>query len=253
MGFQDRDYYRNDPTTAGRRVGSAGPWTVNTWIIVVCVAVYLVNMFTQGQAIVRTPQGDVRIPTDGLLYLWGYFSFETAIQHAQVWRFVTFQFLHDQQSITHIVFNMFGLYFFGPMIESMLGRRRYLAFYLLCGAAGPIAYLLLQYIPVLPMDTQTPLIGASAGVYGVLIAAAVKAPNTWIQLMFPPVPMKLKTLAWCLIGVAAISVFTRTSNAGGEAAHLGGAAMGFYLITHANLLNWAERLVKRKPYMKIAD
>ncbi len=250
MGIADRDYYRHDPRDSGRRVGTMSAWTVNTWIIVVNVAVYVLNALTR-PGVYRTARGPVEYL--GALGEWGYFSFELAFQKLQLWRLFTFQFLHDPFSITHVAFNMFGLYMFGPMIEDLLGRRRYLAFYLLCGIAGPLMYLIIMSLGILQMNVSTPLIGASAGVYGVLIAAARVAPNAWVQLLFPPIPMQLRTLAWVMIGVAVVVVFSRGNNAGGEAAHLGGAAMGFWLISNPNVLNLAERIVKRKPRMRIAE
>jgi membrane associated rhomboid family serine protease len=255
MGIGKLDYYRHDPRDAGRRVGSMSAWTVNTWIIVINVAVYVLNALTgvTPPRIGMTPQGPRIVQYGGLLYEWGFFSFEAAFQKLQLWRLVTFQFLHDPYSITHVAFNMFGLYMFGPMIENMLGRRRYLAFYLLCGIAGPLMYLIIMSTGILEMDTRTALIGASAGVYGVLIAAARVAPNTWVQLLFPPIPMQLRTLAWVMIGIAVVVVFSRGHNAGGEAAHLGGAAMGLWLISNPNILNVAERIVKRRPRMRIAE
>jgi membrane associated rhomboid family serine protease len=256
MGIADRDYYRNDPRDAGRRVGSMSAWTVNTWIIVINVSVFILNALTGPHpgGFVRSALGIVPVPPYlGAIGEAGYFSFAKAFQELQLWRIVTFQFLHDPFSITHVAFNMFGLYMFGPMIENMLGRRRYLAFYLLCGVAGPLMYLLIMSSGLLTMDVHTPLIGASAGVYGVLIAAARMAPSAWVQLLFPPIPMQLRTLAWIMIGMAVLVVFTRGSNAGGEAAHLGGAAMGFWLISNPNVLNVAEKLVKRKPRMRIAQ
>ncbi|MFT3785683.1 MAG: rhomboid family intramembrane serine protease [Tepidisphaeraceae bacterium] len=257
MGFQDRDYYRNDPMTAGRRAGSMSAWTVNTWIIVINIAVYIVNALTmksgRATALVDETGRIVALqPYEGLLYHWGYFSFDKAISQLQAWRFISFQFLHDPTTITHILFNMFALYMFGPFVESLLGRRRYLAFYLLCGIAGPIMYILIQASHILPMERSVPLIGASAGVFGVLIATARIAPNAMIQLLFPPIPMKLKTFAWVMIGIAVFTVFTNGRNAGGEAAHLGGAAMGLWLISNPNVLNLAERLGgPRRPKMRI--
>jgi membrane associated rhomboid family serine protease len=82
-----------------------------------------------------------------------------------------------------------------------------------------------------------PLVGASAGIFGVLIAAAFVAPNATIMLLFPPIPMQLRTFAWVLIAIAVFSVFTAGHNAGGEAAHLGGAAMGAALMSNPRVLN----------------
>lgn len=244
MAFHERGYYR-DPTDSGPGgyggFGGApgGPggggvfgamklWSFNTWIIVINILVFVVDRLLVAWA-------DTMLLTD-----WGCFSAETAILGGQVWRFVTFQFLHA--SLGHIFFNMLALYFFGRMVESYLGSKRYLAFYLISGVAGAMAYLALWGVGVLNYEVGTPLVGASAGVFGVLIGAATVAPNTTVMLLFPPIPMKLRTLAWVLVGIGALMVMTGGNNAGGQAAHLGGAAMGFLLIRNARRLDWANRV-----------
>jgi membrane associated rhomboid family serine protease len=82
-------------------------------------------------------------------------------------------------------------------------------------------------------------------VFGVLAAAAVIAPREYVELIFPPTPVRLRTMAVILLGVAAYTVFfhshTPGLNAGGEAAHLGGALMGLYLIKRPDALDWADR------------
>jgi len=165
----------------------------------------------------------------------------------EVWRLITFQFLHAD--LMHIGFNMLGLFMFGGIVEQQLGGRRYLAFYLACGAFGGIAYLLLNaigYTLASSMDVTlpgllinlptTPLVGASAGVFGVIVACAYIAPDLRVQLIFPPVPMRLKTMAYAYVALAAINLFFGSDNAGGEAAHLGGAISGFILIRNSHLL-----------------
>jgi membrane associated rhomboid family serine protease len=140
---------------------------------------------------------------------------------------------------------MMALYFFGPLVEYYLGARRYLAFYLLCGMAGGAAYLLLWAVGahaqdprwILIVDPRTPLVGASAGIFGILIAAARIAPDARVMLLFPPIPMRLRTLAWVLLGLAAYTVIFHGANAGGQAAHLGGAAVGAVLIQFPRALN----------------
>lgn len=176
---------------------------------------------------------------------WLHFSTAKFFQ-LEVWRLIGFQFLHDQGNISHILFNMLGLFFFGGLVEGYLGPRRYAAFYLVCGIFGALTYLLLNLIAnVLPAgynvpgllfnDIHTPLIGASAGVFGVLMAAAFVAPNANVLLFFV-IPMKLSTLAYVLTAVAFFVVLTGGSNAGGQAAHIGGALAGFYFIRHTHLL-----------------
>lgn len=180
-----------------------------------------------------------------------YFSTSTALYSAvpgvgisalQVWRFVGFQFCHA--SLSHLLFNMLGLYFFGPVVERYLGTKRFTAFYLLCGIAGALLYLVLNFggfligaatngrvsIPgLLSNDPDMPLVGASAGVFGIIIAAARLMPDARVLLFFV-IPMRLITLAYGLVLIAVASVLLQWKNAGGEAAHIGGAIAGWYFI-----------------------
>jgi len=173
----------------------------------------------------------------------GHFSTLHGFLGLQVWRLITYQFLHA--NVLHVFFNMFGLFIFGSMVEEHLGRQRYLAYYLACGAFGGISYLLLNFlasvlhVPLpgfINVQTWTPLIGASAGVFGVLMACAYIAPNAVVQLLFPPIPLKMKWLVYGYLGMAVYNLITGGHNAGGDAAHVGGAIAGWYLIRHAHLL-----------------
>ena len=214
----------------GGGVGGRGPksWPFNTWLLIVNVAVFLVGVMTG-----LDPQ------------IKGLFSFSTHFGFArlEVWRLVTFQFLHAD--FLHLFFNMFGLYIFGGMVEQYLGAKRYAAFYLMCGICGGLLYLILNGVGMLTngalpgslnVDAMTPLIGASAGVFGVIVAAARIAPDMQVMLIFPPVPLKLKWLAYGYVGIAAFNLIIGGSNAGGDAAHIGGAIAGFFFIRNAHLL-----------------
>jgi membrane associated rhomboid family serine protease len=246
MGIQDRDYYRQTPPSFGR----TSMLSISIWLVIINVGVFVIDrIFFAGMTYRLELNGKPVTGGMTLLEAYGHFSAYTAISLGQVWRFVTFQFLHG--GVWHLAGNMLGIYFFGPLIEQYLGRRRFIAFYLLCGATGPIAYLLLQMLGVLIPDPVTPLIGASAGVFGILLAGATIAPRMTVQLLFPPIPIQFKTLAYIMLAFAVYTVFTRGNNAGGEAAHLGGAALGWYLIRNPHLLNWADRIGSRKPKMKI--
>jgi membrane associated rhomboid family serine protease len=207
MGFYDRDYYRAPPARGGLAMPRLA--SVNTWLIIINVVVFLVDPLCNYACAE-----------------WGYFSVTTAIDHMQLWRVITFQFLHA--NLTHIFLNMLGLYFFGPMVESYLGSWRYLGFYLLSGIGGPVGYLVLSFLGFLHQGPDTPMIGASAGIFGVLVAAARIAPDVGvIVLVFP---MRLRQAAWLFLAIAAYTVLTSGNNAGGQAAHLGGAAVGGLLI-----------------------
>ena len=281
MGIQDRDYYRDDagvshtaPPALGSAVGRMRYWSVSTWLIALNVAVFVIDLMLAGAGVgyghlltvndagrgvevfASIPRANQLLATGDYVALggamhflerWGYFSFTQTFGHLQVWRLLTFQFLHA--GAWHLFGNMIGLYFFGPLVEAYLGRRRFLAFYLLSGVAGPILYCGFAAAGLLHTSAYTPLIGASAGIFGILIASAVVAPNATI-LVYGIIPMQLKTAALLLLAFAAYMVFTNGKNAGGEAAHLGGAAVGFLLIRHPGWLNWAERLAPDRLFGK---
>ena len=195
------------------------------------------------------PIGYIRVQEMPTLRSWLHFSTRLGFLKIEFWRLIGFQFLHAH--LPHLVFNMIALYFFGSMVERHLGSKRYLAFYLLCGIFGALLYVLLNLgghfvseasgtdveIPgLLFNDTATPLIGASAGVFGVLMAGAYLAPRATVLLFFV-LPMQLRTLAYALVALAFMSVLFGRSNAGGEAGHLGGAIAGAYFIRHPHHLH----------------
>ena len=200
------------------------------WLIIINLAVFF---------------GDGLLLRNRLEY-WGCFTIETALGQGRLWEFFTFQFLHG--SVLHVVFNMAGLFFFGPWAERWWGTWRFLAFYLLCGAAGAAFYTLLAWLGVLhpPPGMASlagmPLVGASAGIYGILVGVAVIAPNLRVILYFPPVELSMRQLAMVVLAIAAVTVMLGLGdNAGGEAGHLGGAILGYLLMVRPGLLGWAER------------
>ncbi len=240
--------------TASARLETSSPrlagLTICTWIVIVNVAVFLLSsyIFPATKVKLAVPGGDstgvetalyqdVPSPMTSALL----FSFATAVERFQIWRFFTFQFVHA--NFWHIAGNMVALTSLGPFVEEYLGRRRFLAFYLMCGATGPIGFLVLIATGGAYSASST-LVGASAGVFGVLVAAAIVAPRNYLDLVFPPTPVKVRTMAIIMLAVAGYTVFfhgtTPGLNAGGEAAHLGGALMGWYLIRRPDLLDWAE-------------
>lgn len=228
--------------------------SVTFWIIAANIVVYVLDSFlktflgtTPLEVAAADPAGGPIEPFQLYpLESWGYFSFDTAVKHLEVWRFLSFQFLHSRQLLWHIIFNMYALYLFGPIVESYLGPKRFLSYYLLCGVAGPMMYVVLMLLGVGDFSQVIPLVGASAGIFGILIACAMIAPDVRVLLLIPPIPMKLKTLVWVLIGIGVYSVLSSSLklpggsvagwNAGGEAAHLGGAAAGAFLIRNKWLL-----------------
>ena len=227
MGIHDRDYSRlSGGQGLGRGPAGNKPWSVNAWLIAICVVVFVLNGFMENK-----------------LIEWLHFSTQDGFLGIQFWRFFGFQFLHANPP--HLLFNMIALYFFGGLVERSLGGKRYLAFYLLCGLFGAVLYMLLNLggvligkeVPgLLFNDIRSPLVGASAGVFGVLLAGAYLAPKVKV-LVFFIIPMQLKTMAYLFVGIAVYTVLTSGDNAGGEAAHLGGAAAGWYFIRNPRHLS----------------
>ncbi len=242
MGIYDRDYVRSGPSQGthqppAHRVARFRMVSVNTWLIIINILVFVVQLNLPKGTTSQYLLGDP-------LFIYGHFSTFEGFQRLEVWRLVTFQFLHA--NITHLFFNMLGLWIFGSLVEQYLGRRKYLAFYLVCGIFGGLTYLLLNLLGtagglsfpgVLPNHTYTPLVGASAGVFGVIMACAFISPNSVVQLLFPPIPLKMRTMAYGYVGLAAFNLFiARGQNQGGDAAHLGGAFAGYFFIRNPHLL-----------------
>lgn len=231
MGIHDRPY--TDPPSyggpTGGRLGRLRLLSVTAWLVIINAGFYLL------QTLLSAP--------GRMDPLTGYGHFSTHhLMGLEVWRLVTFQFLHAD--IWHLAFNMLGLVVFGPMVEGFLGRKKYLAFYLFCGICGGLAYLILNLVGVmgvqlpgaLRVSTTTPLIGASAGVFGIILACARIDPNRTVMLIFPPIPLKLSWLAFGYVFFALVNLLSGGQNAGGDAAHIGGALAGFFFITRAHLL-----------------
>lgn len=230
MAWSDRPYAQEEPPT-GRFGPRLGMRSVVTWLIIINAALFVWDGIFGGS---RRGSG---------LTLWPhmYFSVDTAIYGWQVWRFVTYQFFHAD--FFHILFNMIGLFFFGPLIERWWGKRRFIAFYLLCGVGGAIVATLLGAIPgldILPPGVM--VVGASGSIFGILAACAVLFPKQRVMLIFPPIPMTMRTMALIFLGIAALSLIAGSTNAGGEAAHLGGALIGWVFAVRPAWLNWADRV-----------
>lgn len=166
---------------------------------------------------------------------FGAFTIQSAIFEGRIWEFVTFQFLHG--SIGHVLFNSIGLFFFGPWMERWWGAKSFLIFYLVCGIGGAVFFLLLTYAGALPgVSVYSPLVGASAGIYGILIGVAIIAPSLRVALLIPPVTLTMRQLALILLLISVASIaFKFGGNEGGEAGHLGGAILGFVLVKFSGL------------------
>ena len=193
-----------------------------------------------------------------------------------IWQFVTYMFLHG--SWGHIFLNMFGLFMFGRTMEMVWGTKRFLIFYFVTGIGAGLIHLLVTFIriqileasmspemiqmayeygavgvrlinfaaPAQPLNLliNTPAVGASGAIFGILVAFAVWFPNEPLYLMFVPVPIKAKYL---VIGMVVISLFFGFANLPRDPiahfAHLGGMLFGILMI-----LYWRKTDKKRNNY-----
>lgn len=142
------------------------------------------------------------------------------------WQVLTYGFLHG--SLTHLLFNMLGLYMFGSDIERVWGQKRYLTFYLVCVVSAAIAQLIVTSM----MGSVHPTVGASGGVFGLLLAFGMMFPRRTVVLLIPPIPMP----AWLFVTLyGLIELFlgiTGTASGVAHFAHLGGMVGGYLLIAY---------------------
>lgn len=234
-----------EPAMNGRNL------SVTSSLIIINIVVFVVGLAVQRDAILGLP---APLPDMGekesIFMILGAYSWFTCFMEGEIWRLISYQFVHANMG--HIFFNMWALYFFGPAVEAVMGPRKFLAYYLACGIAGALfssflaaeglyshldnslpMQMAIQEIAgmtgyegfVLPWQ-MVPMVGASAAIYGVMIAVAFLYPDERISLLFPPITLKIRTFALAIIGIAAVIILFNLSNAGGEAGHLGGIIMG---------------------------
>ena len=144
----------------------------------------------------------------------------------QPWQLLTYAFLHG--GLFHIAFNMFALYMFGSAIERVFGPRRYLAYYLVCVLSAAIAQLLTAAIT----GAVYPTVGASGGVFGLLLAYAIYFPHSRIMLIFPPIPMPARVFVIVYTALELFLGVTGTEEGVAHFAHLGGLVGGFIMLRY---------------------
>lgn len=137
---------------------------------------------------------------------------------------ITYMFMHAD--ISHLFFNMFSLWMFGRTLEQVMGQKRFLTYYMVCGIfAG-----LIQLAVSAATHDISPTVGASGSVFGLLLAFGVMFPNTVIMLLIPPIPIKAK---WFVMIYGVIELFLGVSGRQlgvAHFAHLGGMIGGYILL-----------------------
>lgn len=172
-----------------------------------------------------------------------------------LWQLGTYGFLHGIGPL-HVLWNMLLLFFFGTMLEGILGSRRFLVVYLACMVAGGLAHLVLSLLPAF----RATAIGASGACLGVLAALATLRPQTRVIVLF--IPLTLKALA---IGIFALDFIYlllqwKGGGAGGTAhgVHVGGFLFGFVAarqrwIWHDPLATAQKKLARSREQRRVDD
>ncbi|MDP7636958.1 MAG: rhomboid family intramembrane serine protease [Phycisphaerae bacterium] len=223
MGLHDRPYWRDGGGGLGGGGGSRGgglmigmpkPGRAVKTLLIINIAVFVLQ---------NVIPDDIEVLFAVFPPLWW-----------QVWRYVTFQFLHAGG--WHLAFNMLGLYFLGIYLESSWGSKRFMVFYLVCGAFAGLTHVVMMGI-LSPTLWNIPLLGASGGVFAIILACAVLFPHIRLILLLFPVPIRFAAALIFAISVFYILIDIRNAIIGGtvgraisDAAHFGGmVAAGLWI------------------------
>ena len=215
MGLYDRDYAQADFKSHDSHFRYAPQMRMSfpkltpvvKWLLIINIGVFLAGIMIK--------------PLGIFIYEWFELDARSLGRALQVWRLISYQFLHSPDYYWHIFLNMLGLFFLGPTLERHWGSRRFLPFYLGCGVAGAVFYLLLVGVKFLP---PIPMVGASGAILGMLAACAILFPHFVVFIFIFPVPIRVAAIG--LTAVYFLFVVTKGANAGGHAAHLAGMAAG---------------------------
>lgn len=161
------------------------------------------------------------------------------------WTLVTYMFSHT--NLWHILFNMLVLYWFGQIFLQYLTAKQLLTNYILGGLAGALLYIVfVNSFPGLRQYLGGSMLGASASIMAIVLAIAVYMPNYTLNLLFIG-PVKLKYIAMAFVAIDVLMI--ASENAGGNIAHLGGAAYGYFFISRfkkgIDIGNWLNKLIDK--------
>lgn len=148
------------------------------------------------------------------------------------WQVLTYGFMHDTGGLFHLLFNMLALVMFGAPLEHVWGDRRFLTYYLVCVVGAAVCQLAVGWWAMEQGGRAYPTVGASGGVFGLLLAYGMLFPHQRIMLLIPPIPMKARTLV-IIYGVVELVLGVSGRMPGvAHFAHLGGMLFGWLLIRY---------------------
>ncbi len=189
-------------------------------------------------------------------------------EHFQPFQFITHMFMHG--SLGHLFFNMFALWMFGRVLESVWGGKRFFIFYFVTGLGAAAFYTFVHWIELAAIKNQispeqyqlvvnngaeilqrmqnytnpqmgklnillnVPVLGASGAVFGVLLGFGMLFPNTQLMLLFPPIPIRAKYFVIIYGAVELVLAFAQPGSNVAHFAHLGGMIFGYFLIKFWN-------------------
>jgi membrane associated rhomboid family serine protease len=251
MGIYDRDYSRPDYEDNTQRpqmqfrLPQLTP--VVKWLLILNVGIYILCVTVK--------------PLGLLIYEWLSVDATSITTSLQLWRLIGYQFLHDPSNPWHIILNMMGLYFLDPTLERFWQSKKFLYFYLLCGVAGGMFYLLLANLHIVSSGS---LIGASGAILGMLAACAILFPQFVVFIFIFPVPIRIAAILFT--GIFIFSIITKAANAGGDTAHLAGMAVGaayvyfwpklknrFKSVPHTYTSDWEKKFKAYSQLQKEVD
>jgi membrane associated rhomboid family serine protease len=224
MGIYDRDYVRREGPSFLGSFTERG--RVCLWLVGINVVVFIVQVLTSKNG----PLSEVRFSE----------AFALDVQHVlqgQIWRLISYAFLHDPMTIWTILFDMLFLWWFGSDVEDLYGPREFLTFYLCAVLASGLLFV---GVSLAGLPNAGFLIGASGGVLAVLTLCTIHFPRRTILLFFIlPVPLWL----FLVISVAGYGYVFLSHGSTSAAAHLGGAVFaGVYYRLHWRLSDWLDWL-----------
>jgi membrane associated rhomboid family serine protease len=224
--LHDREYMRGSSFDSGR--------SITVTLIISLLVLFVIQACLTFYA---------RLPLDD----WFALSVD-GFRQGRFWQLLTFQFMHSVPWPWHVLFNCLALYFFGRSVEETVGKKRFLLLYFGSGFVGGALQLLTTW--ALPHHSDFPVLGASAGIMGLVAAFATLFPMRDITffIFFFPVTLRAQYLFWFLLAISAFGTLVPFDGMA-HAAHLGGLLMGVAFIRWGMnpARNWAEwNPVRRK-------